>query len=245
MDLGWAMHPQWGDGPFVYLYTYNNGPSQQISYTSGGKLQSASTPADYLYNDGGALAVGSNGDTFSIISSGTGYTIQDTTSGGLYVNNTGTIDPPNKLTLSTTPTVWMFATVSGSGGGTPLPSGQPYTFQDGNGYTMDLGWAQHPQWGYGPYIYLYQYNAGSSQLITFTAAGKLQSASNSAQNLYDNGGVLAMGSTGDTFTILSSGSGYTILDSTVGLYVNSPGKTSPPNKLALSSTPTVWTVKLQ
>jgi hypothetical protein len=143
----------------------------------------------------------------------------------------------------------MFATVSGGGGGgggsTPLPSGQPYTFQDGNGYTMDLGWSQNPQWGDGPYIYLYKYNDGSSQQITFTAGGKLQSASNSAQNLYDDGGFLAMGSTGDTFTILSSGSGYTIYDSTVGLYVNSPGKTSPPNKLSLSSTPTVWTAKLQ
>jgi hypothetical protein len=247
MDLGWAMNPQWGDGPFVYLYTYNNGGSQQITYTSGGKLQSASNTADYLYNDGGALAVGSSGDTFSITSSGTGYTIKDTTAGGLYVNNTSVIDPPNKLTLSTTPTVWMFPAVSGSGGGggTPLPSGQPYSFQDGNGDTMDLGWAQNPQWGFGPYIYLYQYNGGGSQQITFTAAGKLQSASNSAENLYDDGGVLALGSTGDTFTIISSGSGYTIFDSTVGLYVNSPGKTSPPNKLTLSSTPTVWTAKLQ
>jgi hypothetical protein len=96
-----------------------------------------------------------------------------------------------------------------------------------------------------PYIYLYTYNAGSGQQITLTAGGTLQSASNSAEKLYDDGGVLALGSTGDTFTIVSSGSGYTIFDSTVGLYVNSPGKTSPPNKLALSSTPTVWTAKLQ
>jgi hypothetical protein len=148
--------------------------------------------------------------------------------------------------LSTTPTVWMFAVVSGGGGGgTPLATGNTYSFQDGSGNTMDLGWAQNPQWGFGPYIFLYQYNAGSSQMITFTTAGKLQSASNSAQNLYDDGGDLALGSTGDTFTIISSGSGYTILDSTVGLYVNSPGKTSPPNKLVLSSTPTVWTAKLQ
>jgi hypothetical protein len=249
MDIGWALNPQWGDGPYVYLYNYNNGATQQITYTSAGKLQSATHTADYLYNDGGALAVGSSGDTFSITSSGTGYAVKDTTAGGLYVNNAGAIDPPNKLSLSSTPTVWMFPVVSGSGsgggGGGSLATGKPYTFQDGNGYTMDLGWAQNPQWGDGPYIYLYKYNAGSTQQITFTTAGKLQSASNSAQNLYDDGGVLAMGSTGDTFTITSSGSGYTIFDSTVGLYVNSPGKTSPPNKLALSSTPTVWTATLQ
>jgi hypothetical protein len=238
MDAGWALHPEWGYGPYIFLYNYNNTPSQQVTYTSGGKLQSVANTADYLYDDGGALALGSSGDTFSITSSGTGYTIQDTTAGGLYVNNPGAIDPPNKLLLSTTPTVWMFAPVSGGGGS--LASGT-YTFQDGNAYTMDLGWAQNPQWGYGPYVYLYTYNDGSSQQITFTAAGTLQSATNSGQNLHDDGGFLAMGPTGDTFTIASSGSGYTIYDSTAHLYVNSPGKTSPPNKLALSSTPTVWT----
>jgi hypothetical protein len=34
---------------------------------------------------------------------------------------------------------------------------------------------------------------------------------------YDDGGVLAVGSAGDTFTVTRSGSGYTIYDSTVGL----------------------------
>jgi hypothetical protein len=246
MDTGWALNPQWGDGPYIYLYNYNNGSSQQITYTSAGKLQSVANTADYLYDNGGFLALGSSGDTFSITSSGSGYNIKDTSAGGLYVNNAGSIDPPNKLTLSSTPTVWMFPVVSGGGGGsTSLATGNPYTFQDGSGNTMDLGWAQNPQWGDGNYVYLYNYNNGSSQQIIYTAAGKLQAVSNTAQNLYDSGGVLAVGSTGDTFTINSSGSGYTILDSTVGLYVNSPGKIDPPNKLVLSSTPTVWTAKLQ
>lgn len=238
IDLGWALHPEWGDGPYAYLYSYNNGSSQQITYTSAGKLQSVANPADYLNDNGGALALGSSGDIFSINSSGMGYTIKDTTAGGLYVNNPGAIDPPNKLSLSTTPTVWMFAAVSGGGGS--LASGT-YTFQDGNAFTMDLGWALHPEWGYGPYVYLYSYNDGGSQQITFTAAGTLQSVTNPGEYLYDSGGVLGVGSTGDTFTIVSSGSGYTIYDSTARLYVNSPGKTTPPNTLPLSSTPTVWT----
>jgi hypothetical protein len=246
MDLGWALHPEWGDGPYIYLYSYNNGISQQITYTSAGKLQSVANTADYLYDNGGFLGLGSSGDAFSITSSGNGYTIKDTSAGGLYVNNASSIDPPNKLTLSSTPTVWMFPVVSGGGGGsTSLATGNPYNFQDGSGYTMDLGWAQHPEWGYGNFVYLYNYNNGSSQQIVYTAAGKLQAVSSTAQNLYDSGGVLALGSNGDTFTINSSGSGYTILDSTVGLYVNSPGKIDPPNKLVLSSTPTVWTAKLQ
>ena len=244
MDAGWALHPQWGDGNYIYLYKYNNGSSQQFTFTSAGKLQSVANTADYLYDNGGFLALGSSGDTFSITSSGNGYTIKDTSAGGLYVNTAGSISPPNKLTLSSTPTIWMFPVVSGGGGGTSLATGHAYTFQDGSGNTMDLGWAQHPQWGNGNFVYLYHYNDGSSQQIIYTAAGQLQSVSSTAENLYDSGGDLAVGPTGDTFAINSSGSGYTILDTTVGLYVNSPGKTSPPNKLVLSSTPTVWTAKL-
>jgi hypothetical protein len=246
MDLGWALNPQWGDGSDVYLYSYNNGPTQQINYTSGGQLQSAQNTSDYLYDKGGVLALGASGDTFSITSSGNGYTIQDKTAGGLYVNSASAIDPPNVLPLSSTPTVWMFPAVSGStGGGGSLATGKPYTFQDGNGYTMDLGWALNPQWGDGAYVYLYSYNDNSGQQLTYTASGQLQSVENSGKYVYDDGGFLTVGSSGDTFTITSSGGGYTVYDNTVGLYENSPGKISPPNKLALSSTPTVWTATLQ
>jgi hypothetical protein len=240
MDLGWALNPQWGHPTFVYLYNYNGGGTQQITYTASGQLQSASNPADHLFDDGGSLALGASGDTFAINQSGTGYTIQDKTAGGLYINNANAIDPPNKLPLTSTPTVWMFSPVS-TGGGTPLAAGKAYSFQDGLAETMDLGWALNPQWGNPTYVYLYTYNGGSNQQITYTASGKLQSVSNSADYLFDNAGALALGSTGDTFAIISSGSGYTIFDSTAGLYVNTAGKLDPPNKLTLSSTPTVWT----
>ena len=110
---------------------------------------------------------------------------------------------------------------------------------------MDLGWALNPQWGDGPYVYLYSYNNSPTQQITFTASGQLQSGESSGQYLYSDGGVLALGSGGDSFSINSSGKGYTIYDSTVNLYVNTPDKTGPPNKLSLSSTPTVWTATLQ
>ncbi len=243
MDVGWALNPQWGEAPYIYLYDYNGGASQQITLTSSGQLQSAESPGQYLYSDGGALALGPTGDTFAISSSGNGYTIQDKTAGGVYVNTASAIDPPNKLFLSSTPTVWMFSAVSTGGGS--LATGKLYTFQDGYGNTMDLGWALNPQWGDAPYIYLYSYNDGPSQQITFTTTGQLQSGESPGQYLYSDGGVLALGAGGDTFSITSSGQGYTLYDSTVNLYVNTPGKTGPPNKLTLSSTPTIWTATLQ
>lgn len=239
MDLGWALNPQWGAGPYVYLYTYNAGSTQQINFTSSGQLQSEFSPGQYLYNASGALALGSGGDTFAVTTSGNGYTIQDKSAGGLYVNAASAIDPPNKLFLSSTPTVWMFSAVSS--GGTSLASGKRYSFEDGYGNAMDLGWALNPQWGNGNYVYLYSPNSSSTQLINFTTAGQLQSASTPGDFLYDEGGVLGVGPGGDNFTINSSGSGFTIYDNTVQLYVNTPGKVDPPNKLTLSSTPTVWT----
>jgi hypothetical protein len=106
MDLGWALHPEWGNnGLFVYLYSCNNNPSQQITYTTSGQLQSVANPGQYFYNDGGALALGPGGDTFLIVPSGKGYTIYDSTV-NLYVNTPGKIAPPNQLKLSSTPTVW-------------------------------------------------------------------------------------------------------------------------------------------
>ncbi len=251
MDLGWALNPQWGDGTYVYLYNYNGGPSQQIVLNGAGMLQSEASPDRYLYNLGGALALGATGDTFTIAANGNGYTIQDKTAGGLYVNNASAITPPNKLSLSTTPTVWMFTTVGGSGGGggggggggTTLSTGKSYTFQDGMSNTMDLGWALNPARGVGPYVYLYAYRDNIDQQITYTASKQLQSVANPGEYLYNDGGALALGTSGDTFTITTSGSGYTVYDSTAGLYVNTPGKTLPPNKLTLSSSPTVWMVK--
>jgi hypothetical protein len=242
MDLGWALNPQWGNnGPYVYLYTYNNGSSQQIAYTSSGQLQSAQNPGEYFYNDGGALALRTTGDTFSIAASGNGYTIQDQSAGGLYVNSASAIDPPNKLSLSSTPTVWMFAKVSTGGGS--LSPGKAYTFQDGFGNTMDLGWALNPEWGFPTYVYLFSYNDNPSQQLMLTSSGQLQSVANSSEYLSNSGGFLSLGPTRDIFSISASGNGYTIYDQTVGLYVNTPGAIDPPNKLVLSSTPTVWMAK--
>jgi hypothetical protein len=244
MDLGWALNPQWGDGPFVYLYSYNNGAGQQITYTSSGQLQSVQNPGQYLYNDGGFLAIGPVGDIFAITTSGSGYTIQDKTAGGLYVQTASAIGPFNKLSLSSAATVWTFHALATGGGGS-LATGKSYNFQDASSNTMDVGWALNPQWGAGPFVYLYSYNNGSGQQITYTASGQLQPVQSPGQYFYDDGGALAVGPSGDRFSIVPSGNGYTIYDNTVNLYVNTSGKISPPNKLMLSTTPTVWTAMLQ
>jgi hypothetical protein len=127
-----------------------------------------------------------------------------------------------------------------------LSTGKSYNFRDVHGNTMDLGWALHPEWGNnGSYVYLYDYNNGPSQQITFTASGQLQAVQTPGLYLYSKAGVLAVGPSGDTFTIAPSGSGFVIYDNTAKLYVNSAGAILPPNQLTLSSTPTVWGATLQ
>jgi hypothetical protein len=122
--------------------------------------------------------------------------------------------------------------------GTPLPAGATYEVQDELGNIIDLGWALHPAWGQGPFAYLYSFNSGPDQQVIFTAAGKLQTVQNPNLYLYNDHGYLALGPNGDTFTIEQAFGAFTIKDG--NLYLQSPGKTSPPNKLAFSSNIAYW-----
>jgi hypothetical protein len=106
MDLGWAVHREWGFETLVYLYESNTSPDQRITVTPSGQLEAAATPGMFLHNDNGRLGVGPAGDVFTFTPSGSGYTIQDQSAGGLYVNSTGSVGPVDALTLSSTPTVW-------------------------------------------------------------------------------------------------------------------------------------------
>jgi hypothetical protein len=122
--------------------------------------------------------------------------------------------------------------------GTPLPAGATYKMQDGYGNIIDLGWALNPAWGQGSYAYLYPFDRSTAQQVVFTAAGKLQTVQNPNLYLYNDGGYLALGPNGDIFTIEQALGAFTIKDGS--LYLQSPGKTSPPNKLAFSSKIAYW-----
>jgi len=122
--------------------------------------------------------------------------------------------------------------------GTPLPTNTSYKLQDTKGNIIDLGWALNPDWGAGPYAYLYPFNSSVTQQITYTADQKLQSVQDPTMYLYNDGGYLALGPNGDTFTIEQRFGAYTIKDG--DLYLQSPGTISPPNTLAFASKPESW-----
>jgi hypothetical protein len=122
--------------------------------------------------------------------------------------------------------------------GTPLPANTTYKIQDATGNIIDLGWALNPDWGAGPYAYLYPFNSSVTQQVTYTADHKLQSVQDPTMYLYNDGGYLALGPNGDTFTIDQSLGAYTVKDG--DLYLQSPGTTSPPNALTFTSSPAYW-----
>jgi hypothetical protein len=125
---------------------------------------------------------------------------------------------------------------------TPLPSGT-YTFRSPNGSTWDAGWALNPTWGNPNYIGLFSLNSPSSatQAFNFTSTGMLQSTANPTKYLYDLNGFLALGSSGDRFSITSHSHAYVIKDEKNGLYVLSSGSQGAGQQLPLASSGTVWT----
>ena len=120
-----------------------------------------------------------------------------------------------------------------------MPANTSYTMQDGKGDVIDLGWALNPEWGgYAPYAFLYSLNGSLAQQVVYTADGKLASAQDPGMYLYNDGGYLALGPNGDTFTIEQKSGGFTVKDG--DLYLESPLEVSPPNKLAFTAKPVVW-----
>jgi hypothetical protein len=130
MDAGWALSPQYGSGtPDIYLYSLNRGTNQQFDFVSAGSgkgtLQSVTNRNMCLRNNNGVLALGTGCDTFSITSNGNGFTIQDNSAGGSYVQDPGVALPPHGLSLSSKSTSWTFSPVSGTSTPPPPPPTPP------------------------------------------------------------------------------------------------------------------------
>jgi hypothetical protein len=105
MDWGWTQSLPWAGQPFVFEYSYNGNPYQQMIW-NGNTLQSVAS-GQYAYNAGNALGVGPAAAAFKITQSGgSAYTIQEIAT-GLYVSSPGKQAPPNFITFSPTATMWF------------------------------------------------------------------------------------------------------------------------------------------
>jgi uncharacterized repeat protein (TIGR02543 family) len=123
-----------------------------------------------------------------------------------------------------------------TGGGSVALAAATYNIEDANHDTMDGGFAHY---GADMNVYLFGYNNGIDQQFRFTSDGKLQDVGTGLY-LFNSGGVLKQGVTGDTFVIIqpSGTAGYQIKDGS--LFVTSPNAIGPPNVVYLSSTPYLW-----
>jgi hypothetical protein len=100
-------------------------------------------------------------------------------------------------------------------------------------------------WGGVPFVQLYPTNSGTGQRWTWNGSlfGNVLIAGGGSMGangpyMADNGdGTVTENATGDTWTVRSSGNGYTVLNNRTGLYLSIVS-----NVLAMSSTQTVWTI---
>jgi hypothetical protein len=152
MDAGWALNPQYGTGAAdIYLYALNGSTNQQFNFVSAGSgqgtLQSVTNPSMCLGNTNGVLTLGAGCDTFTITANGGGFTIQDNSAGGSYVQDPGVASPPHRLSLSSKSTSWKFSPVSGSSQVTPPPPSGTVVSSTNPSVVFSTRSSSTPNWG--------------------------------------------------------------------------------------------------
>jgi hypothetical protein len=223
--------------PQVGLYSYNNGPPQQPTYTSSGTICiTVNGKTNCLSDQGGLLTQGVGADTFSITSVSGGYVIQDQQTGA-YLQGGGL--PGALMPFSNTRYVWTAnpAQSGGGGGGTSLQPGR-YNIADENGNIVDFGFPQ-------PWMSVYSYNNGPHQQTVLASGNTLCNTvpGGTGTCLSDQDGVLVQGSKADTFTFTSAAGGFTIRDNQTGRYLvggESPKAGDPPRIPWSSTNQYVW-----
>ncbi len=152
MDVGWALNPQYGaGGADIYLYALNGSTNQQFNFVSAGSgqgtLQSVTNPSMCLGNTNGVLTLGAGCDTFTITANGGGFTIQDNSAGGSYVQDPGLASPPHRLSLSSKSTSWKFSPVPGTAQDAPPPPGGTVVSTTNPSVVFSTRSSSTPNWG--------------------------------------------------------------------------------------------------
>jgi hypothetical protein len=100
-----------------------------------------------LGNTNGVLTLGAGCDTFTITANGGGFTIQDNSAGGSYVQDPGVASPPHRLSLSSKSTSWKFSPVSGTSRDTPPPPSGTVVSSTNPSVVFSTRSSSTPNWG--------------------------------------------------------------------------------------------------
>ena len=208
----------WGASPGVQLYPVNANPFQQWTFDNSGMLNNGGWAEALIDPGNGTVDESTSGDSWTILSAGGGYTVQNNRT-QLYL-----IDNGGSLTMGGygPGAIWS---MQGMGGPPPSPGSLPtgtYLMIGASGNAVDGGFGY---WGASPGVQLYPINANPFQLWTFDNSGRLNNGG-WAEALIDPGnGTVDESPSGDSWTIVASGSGYTVQNNRTQLYLIDNGGT--------------------
>jgi hypothetical protein len=201
----------WGGTPGVELYPiYPGNPFQQWTYDNSGVLSNGGWARAMIDPGNGTVDEAPSGDSWTILSSGNGYTVQNNRTQLYLIDKSGTL----AMGAYGPGATWNAQSVGG--GGASLPAGT-YTLDGISGKTVDGGFGY---WGGTPGVQLYTIYPGNRfQQWTYDNSGVLTNGGWARAMIDPGNGTVDEAPSGDSWTILSSGNGYTVQNNRTQLYL--------------------------
>lgn len=198
----------WGGTPAVQLYPTTAGNNyQRWTYTASRSLQNVGFGKYMIDAGNGTVSESTTADTWTILRSGSGFTLRNDRTKNFATNN-GTLamaGPSNGANQ-----IWTLP-----GAYDTLAPGN-YAFDIG-GSAIDGGFGK---WGGTPGVQLYAANASNTfQRWTYDTSHRLQNVGFGRYMVDNNDGTVSESAVGDTWTIVASGAGYTMVNDRTHSYV--------------------------
>jgi hypothetical protein len=204
----------WGASPGVQLYPINRNPFQQWIYDSSGRLDNGGWAKAMIDPGNGTVEQSPSGDSWTILSSEGGYTVQNNRTQRYLIDNGGTLTMGGYGPGA----IWSMQGVGGPGS---LPVGT-YLMVGVSGQAVDGGFGY---WGASPGVQLYPINRNPFQQWTYDSSGRLDNGGWAKAMIDAGNGTVEQSPSGDSWTILSSGGGYTVQNNRTQRYLIDNGGT--------------------
>ncbi|HEV3029469.1 MAG TPA: hypothetical protein VG457_17955, partial [Planctomycetota bacterium] len=201
----------WGGTPGVEMYPSSpSNPFQQWTYDNSGLLSNGGWARAMIDPGNGTVDEAPSGDSWTILSSGNGYTVQNNRTQLYLLDNSGTLSMGSYGSAA----IWTMQSVGG--GGNSLPAGT-YNMIGVSGKAIDGGFGY---WGGTPGVEMYPSSPSNPfQQWTYDNSGLLSNGGWARAMIDPGNGTVDEAPSGDSWTILPSGNGYTVQNNRTQLYL--------------------------
>ncbi len=215
--------------PYVQFYSINNNAYQHWSW-NGSTFQNSGWAGHYMADAGnGTVTANASGDSWSVTSSGSGFVVKNNRTGNYLENNGGS------LAMGPAATVWAFS-ASSTGGGLSSGSLSSGTYEIKSGSkAVDGGFGANNA---SPYVQFYGINDNAYQHWIWNGSTFVNQGWAGHYMADAGNGTITENSSGDSWSVTSSGGGFVVKDNRTGNYLENNGGT-----LAMGSAATVWVIQ--